>query len=68
MSTNEIITNVLELPLEQRVIIADLLTQSLNTPNKKIEQKWEKEIQKRFELLEQGKLETIDSDEFFNDN
>jgi hypothetical protein len=68
MSTNEIIENVLELPLEQRVIVADLLTQSLNTPNNEVQKNWEKEVKKRLELLEQGKIETIDSNEFFNDN
>ncbi len=39
MSINEILSNVLGLPIEQRVILADMLTQSLNTSDSKIEKK-----------------------------
>ena len=63
MSINEILDSALELPIDERVIITDLLTQSLNTPNKEIE-----EVHKRLALLEEGKLETISSDEFFDEN
>jgi len=68
MSINEILNSALELPIDERVIITDLLTQSLNTPNKEIEEKWIEEVHKRLALLEEGKLETISSDEFFDEN
>jgi putative addiction module component (TIGR02574 family) len=68
MSINEILNSALELPIDERVIITDLLTQSLNTPNKEIEQKWLEEVRKRLALLEEGKLEVISSDEFFDAN
>ncbi len=39
MSINEILSNVLGLPIEQRVILADMITQSLNTSNTQVEKK-----------------------------
>jgi len=66
MSINEILDSVLELPIDERVIITDLLTQSLNTPNKEIEEIWIEEVRNRLALLEEGKLETISYDEFLN--
>ncbi|MDC0932713.1 addiction module protein [Arcobacteraceae bacterium] len=68
MSINEILDSALELPIDERVIITDLLTQSLNTPNKEIEEKWLEEVRKRLALLDEGKLETISYDEFFDEN
>ncbi|MEA3353934.1 MAG: addiction module protein [Campylobacterota bacterium] len=49
MFINEIVQNVLELPIDERVVIADMLTQSLNTPNSDIEKNWEDEVNKRFD-------------------
>ena len=66
MSINEILDSVLELPIDERVIITDLLTQSLNTLNKEIEEIWIEEVRNRLALLEEGKLETISYDEFLN--
>ncbi len=68
MSINEILSNVLGLPIEQRVILADMLTQSLNTSDAKIEKNWEDEVNRRLELLDKGKLETISYEEFFDEN
>ena len=68
MSINEILKNVLELPIDERVVIADLLTQSLNTPDSDIEKDWEDEVNKRLEQLDKGELETISYEEFFNEN
>jgi hypothetical protein len=68
MSINEILKNALELPIDERVLIADILTQSLNTSNNKIEQNWEEEVNKRLELIDKGELETISYKEFFDEN
>ncbi len=68
MSINEILSNVLGLPIEQRVILADILTQSLNTSDTKIEKNWENEVNRRLGLLDKGKLETISYEEFFDEN
>ncbi len=68
MSINEILESALELPVNKRVIIADLLNQSLNPMEKDIEQNWIKEVNKRLELLDKRELETLSYDEFFNEN
>ncbi len=68
MSVNEILNSALELPIDERVIITDVLTQSLNTPNKEIEDKWLEEVSRRLSLLYEGKLETVSYDEFFDAN
>jgi len=68
MSVNEILNSALELPIDERVVITDLLTQSLNTPNKDIEKKWLEEVSRRLSLLDEGKLETVSGDEFFDAN
>ncbi len=68
MSINEILSNVLGLPIEQRVILADILTQSLNTSDNQIEKNWEDEVNRRLELLDKGKLENISYEEFFDEN
>lgn len=68
MSINEILKSALELPIDERVVIADMITQSLNTTNTEIEKNWEEEVNKRLELLDKGELETISYEEFFNEN
>lgn len=65
MSSNNIIDNALELPIEQRVILADALTQSLNPMDKEIETSWIQEARSRLQALEEGRLQTISFDEFF---
>lgn len=68
MSINEILESALELPIDERVVIADLLNQSLNSVDKDIEQNWTEEVNKRLELLDKGELETISYNEFFDEN
>lgn len=68
MSINEIITSALGLPTEERALITDILTQSLNSSNNEIEQNWIAEINKRAEFLDIGELETISYKEFFDEN
>lgn len=68
MPINEILKSALELPIDERVVIADMITQSLNTTNTEIEKNWEEEVNKRLELLDKGELETISYEEFFNEN
>lgn len=68
MSINEILKSALELPIDERAVIVDVLTQSFNTTNDKTEKNWEDEVNKRLELLDSGELETISYEDFFNEN
>lgn len=51
MGVNEIIESSLELPIEQRVVLADLLTQSLNNIDSEIEKNWSIEVKKTLRLI-----------------
>jgi hypothetical protein len=66
MGVNEIIESSLELPIEQRVFLADLLTQSLNKMDLDIEKNWTTEVKRRVELFDSGLLETVTEEEFFS--
>ena len=68
MSINEILESALELPIDERVIITDLLTSSLNATDPDIENRWLEEVDKRLELLDNNKLDTISYEEFFSEN
>lgn len=68
MSVNELINSLLELPVEERVIIADIVTQSINPSNYEIEQNWITEINRRLQALENGNSKTISYQEFFDEN
>ena len=68
MSVNELINSLLELPVEERVIIADIVTQSINPSNYEIEQNWITEINRRLQALENGNSKTIPYQEFFDEN
>ncbi len=68
MGVNEIIESSLELPIEQRVILADLLTQSLNNIDFEIEKNWVTEVKRRLDSFDAGLLETITEEQFFNVN
>ena len=68
MSVNELINSLLELPVEERVIIADIVTQSINPSNYEIEQNWITEINRRLQALENGNSKTIPYQEFFDEH
>jgi len=68
MSTNEILHNALELPIDERAILVDILTQSLHSIDKDIEKSWLEEVDKRLKLLDKGELETIPYEELFDEN
>ncbi|MDY0320577.1 MAG: addiction module protein [Arcobacteraceae bacterium] len=68
MGVNEIIESSLELPIEQRVVLADLLTQSLNNIDSEIEKNWFIEVKRRLDLFDAGLVETITEEQFFNVN
>ncbi len=68
MGVNEIIESSLELPIEQRVVLADLLTQSLNNIDSEIEKTWFIEVKRRLDLFDAGLVETITEEQFFNVN
>ncbi len=65
MSINEILNSALELPINQRVQIVDLLTSSFNSIDKNIEQSWIDEANERLKLLNNNQSKILSYDEFF---
>ena len=68
MSNQEIISQVLTLPLDDRLFIINKVIESFNPMNQEVEQQWIDEVTNRKKLLEAGELETISYSEFFGEN
>ena len=65
MKTKELIAEISDLPVEQRARIADLILQTLNTPDPDIELAWIQEVDERVEEYEKGNVELIPAQEVF---
>jgi putative addiction module component (TIGR02574 family) len=65
MSINNIIDEVLTLPVEERALIADSLLRSLNKPDKSIDAKWTETAKRRLEELRSGKVKPVHGEEVF---
>ncbi len=64
---NEIINEVISLPVRQRAELIDILIKSLNPAiDKKIEELWAKESEKRAQDIRKGNVKTVSSDEVMN--
>ena len=68
MSINEILNSALNLPIDQRVELSNMINDSLNPINKDIEQNWIKEVHNRLKLLNEGKMNTITTEKFFGED
>lgn len=65
MSINNIIDEVLTLPVEERALIADSLLRSLNKPDKSIDAKWTETALRRLKELRSGKVKPVPGEEVF---
>jgi putative addiction module component (TIGR02574 family) len=63
MNKKSILEEALHLRPADRLRLIELLTQSLNKPDEKIEKIWARESEKRYEALRKGKVKTIPLDE-----
>ena len=61
-SADELLANVLKLPVEDRHRIARQLVISLDGEDEEVEAAWGAEIEKRVQELVDGKVETIDGE------
>ncbi len=66
MDTKELITEIISLPVDDRVMIADTILKSLNPPNSEIDKKWIETAKRRASELYSGKIKAISGDEVFN--
>ncbi|MFH0976305.1 MAG: addiction module protein [Spirochaetota bacterium] len=65
MSINNIIDEILTLPVEERALIADSLLRSLNIPDKSIDAKWTESARRRLEELRSEKVKPVPGEEVF---
>lgn len=65
MNTKELIAEAVSLPVEERVIVADSILRSLNTPEPDIDKKWTAIAQQRLEELRSGKVKPIPGEQVF---
>jgi putative addiction module component (TIGR02574 family) len=65
MTTKELIDEAVSLPLEQRVMLVDILLQSLNQPESEIDREWGTLAQRRLQEIRDGKVEGIAGEEVF---
>ena len=66
MSKNEVLELALHLKASERFLIIDELLKSLDKPDKEIDEIWEDEALNRLKAYDDGKLETVSEEEFFN--
>jgi len=66
MKTEEIIEEIVSLPVEERALVVDSLVRSLNSPKPEIDAEWAKEATRRLEELRSGKVKAIPGDEVFS--
>ncbi len=66
MKTADIITELANLPVEERVLIADNLLKTLNAPQPEIEQAWVRVAQQRLAEISSGQVVTIPAQEVFD--
>ena len=59
MKTKELKAAISDLPVDQRIEIADYVLETLNRPNPEVEDAWMEEIQRREKKYKEGKTTLI---------
>ncbi len=65
MSTKEILEQALKLKPEERFALVESLIRSLDEPDKKLDELWAEEAEKRLKAYREGRLEGIPMEEIF---
>ena len=64
----KILNQILSLPCEDRVVVAEKLLQSLNSPAQTdIDHAWAEEVERRIDDIDSGKIASIPGDKVFSD-
>ncbi|MBI3814205.1 MAG: addiction module protein [Nitrospinae bacterium] len=67
MSKKEILDQALLLKTEERFLIIEGLIQSIDEPDKRLDDIWTEEAEKRLKAYREGKLEGIPMEEIFKE-
>ena len=67
MSTNELLIEAMKLKPEERLTLVEGLIKSLDEPDKKLDEIWAEESEKRLKAYREGKLKGIPMEEIFRE-
>ena len=67
MSTKELLDEAMKLKPEERFTLVEGLIKSLDEPDKKLDEIWAEEAEKRLKAYREGKLEGILMEEIFKE-
>ena len=65
ISTEELISEAVSLPVDIRVQLVEKLLQSLNPTEKETDELWAAEAERRVQEIESGTVKTVPGDEVF---
>ena len=65
MNTKELIDEAISLPVEERMLIVDLLLRSLNQPKAEIDKKWVEVAKRRLTEIKTGSVEAVPGKDVF---
>lgn len=68
MDSKTILSQAIELRPEERFMIVEGLLKSLDVPDRKLDEIWVEEAEKRLAAYREGRLEGIPMDEIFKEN
>ncbi|MBI2299816.1 MAG: addiction module protein [Armatimonadetes bacterium] len=63
MKVEDLIAEAMELPVEERILIADSMLRSLNRPDPEVEAAWLDEAERRLAEIDAGRTTLIPGDE-----
>lgn len=67
MSTRELLDEAMKLKPEERFTLVESLIKSLDEPDKKLDEIWAEEAEKRLKAYREGRLEGIPMEEIFKE-
>ena len=67
MSTKELLDEAMKLKAEERFTLVEALIKSLDEPDKKLDEIWAEESEKRLRAYREGKLEGVPMQEIFKE-
>jgi len=65
MNTKELIDEAISLPVEERMLMVDLLLRSLNQPKAEIDKKWVEVAKRRLTEIKTGSVEAVPGKDVF---
>ena len=66
LKTNELISEIISLPIDIRAVLANKLLESLNPPVDNVDSLWAEISEKRIHEIESGKVTAIPGEEVFD--